>query len=296
MPHIRSFNRFDLISLALLGLSVSSANAATYVLAGVFGSELQGAKGVTVNGLIYDVEFLDGTCIEIYSGCDDVSDFSFNTEMEADAASQALLEQVFSNGDIYDDRPELTRGISGVVGQLYTPYLIFFSPGATLISSDGVQNAPSTQYLDENICGLGHCSLFKGSDFATFDQSAYVRWSPVSAVPIPVCDVQLNQLTFIDGDTATADVFRIANLTAASQAVEWKVWLGVPGFSPISIFNLGADGSLVLPAGFDADLGPLPLVPVTASLPRGNYELSCRMLDPVTGSLLWEDLNNFEIQ
>ena len=112
---------------------------------------------------------------------------------------------------------------------------------------------------------------------------------------LPECDIQLNQLTYVDGDMVTADVFRIANPTAASLALEWKVWLAVPGLSPIGIVNLGADGSFVLPAGTDVDLGPLPLLPVSAALPRGNYELSCRMLDPVTGELLTEDLNPFEI-
>jgi len=65
---------------------------------------------------------------------------------------------------------------------------------------------------------------------------------------------------------------------------------------PIGVVNVGADGSLVLPAGTDVDLGPLPILPVTAALPRGDYEFSCRMLDPVTGELLAEDLNLFEVQ
>jgi len=118
----------------------------------------------------------------------------------------------------------------------------------------------------------------------------------VNIVTGPTCDIQMNQLTYIDGDTVTADVFRIANLTAASLALEWKVWLGVPGIPPISIVNLGSDGSFVLPAGTDLDLGPLPLLPVTAGLPRDDYEFSCRMLDPVTGELLTEDRNLFNIQ
>jgi len=117
-------------------------------------------------------------------------------------------------------------------------------------------------------------------------------------VPVlnPVCEIELSQTTYVDGETITANVFRIANLTSAQSPSEWKVWLGVPGVPPISIINLGADGSLVLPAGFDVDFGPLPLVPVTAALPGGTYELSCRLLDPVTGGLLSEDLNNFIIR
>ena len=112
----------------------------------------------------------------------------------------------------------------------------------------------------------------------------------------PICDIQLNQTSFVDGDTVTADVFRVANLTSAPVAAELKVWQGSPEMPPISFINIGADGSLVLPAGMDVDLGPVPFFQVTADLPSGTYELSCRLLDPVTGGLLSEDLNNFNIR
>ena len=72
--------------------------------------------------------------------------------------------------------------------------------------------------------------------------------------------------------------------------------MGVPKVPPISFVNVGTDGSLVLPAGTDVDLGPVPLFTVTAAMPRGNYEFSCRTLDPVTGELLTEDLNPFDVQ
>ncbi len=117
----------------------------------------------------------------------------------------------------------------------------------------------------------------------------------VNFATTPVCDIQMSQLSYVNGATVTAAVFRIANLTTASLALEWKVWLGIPGVSPIGIINIGAGGTFVVPAGTDIDLGPLPLLPVVAVLPRGSYEFSCRMLDPTTGELLTEDLNLFDI-
>ena len=117
----------------------------------------------------------------------------------------------------------------------------------------------------------------------------------VDVVSAPTCDIQLNQVTYVDGDTVIADVLRTANLTAAAQAVELKVWLAVPGIPPIGTVNMGADGSFVLAAGQDVDLGPSPVGLVTPDLPRGSYEFNCRLLDPVTGSLLSEDINNFNI-
>ena len=109
------------------------------------------------------------------------------------------------------------------------------------------------------------------------------------------CDIQMSQASYVDGETITADVFRIANLTGASQALEIKIWLGVPGASPIDV-PLGADDTFVLPDGTDVDLGPVPLLPVTAALARGGYEFSCRMLNPTTGRLLREDRNFFDLQ
>ena len=43
-------------------------------------------------------------------------------------------------------------------------------------------------------------------------------------------------------------------------------------------------------------LGPLPLLTVTAQLPRGSWAFDCRLLDPVMGAELVLDVNGFEIQ
>jgi hypothetical protein len=77
----------------------------------VSGGQLLGASGVIVDGSSYNVEFLDGTCINLYNGCDDVSDFTFQTEAAATTAAAALLDQVFLDGiDFFDSNPGLTNG------------------------------------------------------------------------------------------------------------------------------------------------------------------------------------------
>ena len=108
----------------------------------------------------------------------------------------------------------------------------------------------------------------------------------------------MSQAGYIDGETVTASTFRLANPAAEPVAVELKVWIGtpIPGLSAHSLFNLGTDGSFVVPASLDQELGPFPLFPVSADLPRGDYEFSSRMLHPITGELLSEDLNPFLIQ
>jgi hypothetical protein len=106
----------------------------------------------------------------------------------------------------------------------------------------------------------------------------------------------MTQATYGNGDAITARVFRFANGNVKPAQFELKIWLGAPGIPPISFVNAGANGSLSLPAGFDRDLGPLHLFTVSAAVPRGAYEFSCRTLNPVTGRLLSEDLNTFTIQ
>ena len=135
---------------------------------------------------------------------------------------------------------------------------------------------------------------FLSSEFETSHKASV---STITIDLTPICDIQLSQAIYIDGETITADVYRYANLTSSPITLEAKVWWGLPaGEPPISVTNLGSDGSVVLPPGTDVDVGPLPLQPVTSAMARGTYEFSCRMLDPVTGELLAEDRNFFEIQ
>ena len=67
----------------------SSADAATLLVSG--SGILTGATGVNVEGTLYDVEFVDGTCAALFDGCDSVNDFTFSTEADALVASQRCL-------------------------------------------------------------------------------------------------------------------------------------------------------------------------------------------------------------
>lgn len=121
MLYLRSFNRFILMSLALFGLTVSAAEAAILNVDG--GGNLLGAFGVDVGGTTFDVSFQDGTCAELFDGCDQVTDFTFQNATDADNASQALLDQIFGAGDLFDITPELTSGIEfAEAGVIVTPY------------------------------------------------------------------------------------------------------------------------------------------------------------------------------
>jgi hypothetical protein len=111
-----------------------------------------------------------------------------------------------------------------------------------------------------------------------------------------LCDIGMSQATYTNGDTVATQFFRLANQTQSDVALEWKAWLTGVGIDPISLLNVGADGSIILPAGLDTDFGAISLFPVTPGIPRGTYGFNCRLLDPVTGETMTLDENLFDIQ
>ncbi|MBI3329697.1 MAG: hypothetical protein HYZ81_23695 [Nitrospinae bacterium] len=113
---------------------------------------------------------------------------------------------------------------------------------------------------------------------------------------LPACMIQMSQASYVDGETVAAQALRLANPGATPAPIEIGIWVDVPGVPPIPVVNLGAKGAVVLPVGFIRDFGPLPLFRVAARVPRGTYGFSCRLVDPVTGQLVSEDLNPFEIR
>lgn len=76
-------------------------------------AQLLAAMNVDINGILYDVTFQDGTCVELFNGCNDLTDFTFTNEADATAASQALLDQVLIDTpfpNTYDSNPNFVAG------------------------------------------------------------------------------------------------------------------------------------------------------------------------------------------
>lgn len=119
MKNTENFLRKSLLlAVTLLALSVGQSSALVLL---IDDGELLGANDVDVNGTLYDVMFSDGSCIDLFSGCDESGDFTFNTFESSVAASTTLLTDVFLG--IYDDNPALTNGIeSEFNGRINTPY------------------------------------------------------------------------------------------------------------------------------------------------------------------------------
>lgn len=110
------------------------------------------------------------------------------------------------------------------------------------------------------------------------------------------CEITMSQSVYTDGEVVTANSVRLRNEGIGAVPVEAKLWIERPIGAPLADFNGGADGSLVLPPGFDADVGPRALGSISPSLLRGTYQYNCRVLDPVSGSELTSDFNEFEVR
>ena len=95
----------------VLGVMAGSAEASAILIVDSNGI-LQGATGVTVDGALYDVELIHGSCPELFSGCDAASDFPFQTSGAATLAAQALRDQVLLDGPQgpFDSSPEMNSG------------------------------------------------------------------------------------------------------------------------------------------------------------------------------------------
>jgi hypothetical protein len=133
---------------------------------------------------LYDVQFIEGTCIDVYDGCDDVSDFAFATVEDALRAAQALQDQVVLDGGSgnFDTVPNLTGGCSGAFCGTAFPY---GQPNATEV---GVVSAVNQVAETGDFFG-------SGTTDRTFDSSAdpfhtlttWAVWTPASSpqdVPI----------------------------------------------------------------------------------------------------------------
>jgi hypothetical protein len=140
---------------------------------------LTGATGVLVGNNLYNVEFKDGTCVALFGGCDDVSDFVFSTGTDEDNASKALLDFVFLDDatNMFDTKPNMTNGCT-------FPYHCYaltpFASDALLVwVSSASNNFITTDYVDL-------FNQYQAVDSSNQADVTWAVWTPVSSsVPEP---------------------------------------------------------------------------------------------------------------
>ena len=178
MGSIKSTILSFLVGIAALGAASSPAFAVTLdVRSGL----LHGAFNVNVGGSLYDVEFLEGSCVALFSGCDETSDFTFQTEQEARSASQALRDHVLfgvPEGNFVSD-PSLIFGTpNGFLSKILTPFAILAS---LELNSSSLANFVAGSTLPDGI-GIER----RNDPFDDLgEQSVYAKWTSVSVVPLP---------------------------------------------------------------------------------------------------------------
>lgn len=173
---------FLVLTLCLSAFSVGPAPTQAVTLQVNGSGILTGATGVDVGGTLYDVEFVDGTCAAVFTGCDDAStDFTFQTASAAVAASQALLDQVLLDSTLgnFDTEPSLTNGCAVPDGCLvWTPYVAFPSVAGF---GTGTSNNLNTAASDN----AGTVTIIGSAEPAFLEVSTFARWKIATSVPEP---------------------------------------------------------------------------------------------------------------
>jgi len=136
---------------------------------------------IEANGTIYNATFHDGTCAELFSGCDEPYDFIFTSETQSLAAGTAMLEQLNAFGAPLLAAGSLNGEPGGVGCSLIgsCEYLIpfeFVGPETVLLTV--VQNL--TGDSPDSIFGNGlHTTQFDSSDFEFYTYAVFTA----TAVP-----------------------------------------------------------------------------------------------------------------
>lgn len=126
-----------LIIATLFFTSSLSANV-QYVTSG---GQLTGVNNVDVNGILYDVNFVDGSFDSIFT---DASNLDFTTASDAQAASTALMNAITDvPGFNVDSTPTLMNGCSDVTKPCYifTPYSLTSTPYTDYVNMAVFTNA-----------------------------------------------------------------------------------------------------------------------------------------------------------
>lgn len=161
-------------------LFATTTHAATLLIDG--GGNLTGATDVDVDGTLYDVTFAVGTCGDVFTGCEELSDFAFQTSASATMAAQALLDQVFVDtgpGMLFDTDPELTFGCTGTV--------ICYASVPFNLSQFSVFDARAANFFPgPSDFVLNGSSWTFDIDFTTRSENTWAVFAPAAAeVPLP---------------------------------------------------------------------------------------------------------------
>jgi len=170
---------------ALLIISCFSLKgvAATLVVDYSESTLLLGADDVNVGGELFDVRFSPGSCEGLFNGCIAQTEFAFDTVETANAASQALLDQVFVNvldADpilLFDVNPEFTSGCE-FSGSFSCAVLTSFGfTGSGDVRVVAAVNGETSDFVTQD--------GFAPIDTTFIGNETYAIWSLATPIPVP---------------------------------------------------------------------------------------------------------------
>ena len=148
---------------------------------------LLGAKGVEIDNQLYDVEFDDRSADELFKISHGIYNFLFTTMGEAEAASKALLDQVFIGQ--YDFAPEDTYGITDTkISFIMTPYLaklLNATSSKFLIANRSAVNCDDENYQEDYTIEYSELLASSSTTMLDPDCLVYAVWTRHTEAPVP---------------------------------------------------------------------------------------------------------------
>ena len=173
--------KYTLVVLIALGAyGMPLVNAATL---DIRGGTLFGVKGLSVGSYQYDVAFIGGSCVSLFNGCDEPTDFFFNDLDSAHLANIALDAQVFVDSVLgnFDSEPNLTNGCTDPQSCSITTPLE--ASGRFITRLANLRNS-SIEGLDSPNGSGGGIGIIADYGSDTYPERTYAVWSTASPVPI----------------------------------------------------------------------------------------------------------------
>ncbi len=206
------------------------------------------------------------------------------TGVVTSAAATGVLDTVL--GQVPVDQTASSTALAGfeIFPFMGFDFPLFCTSGASCTIVPGAPYDPLTGRA--NAVGIIVTSVFD-----TFTPFGDVRLTEDDGLR---CDTSISARDFAPFETVEVGLL-IGNGSAIDRPIEVKIWIERADAMLISAINLGADGGTVIGAGAEHVFPAMPLFSVGPTTILGDWQIGCRLLDPVTGETLASDLDGFEV-
>jgi len=181
MPLFKSFAITNFVGMLVFGLTIATAQAT--VSLSTNGNELLGINGLFVGDTQYNVIFDDRNCIQIWTGCDSVTDFDFQTLEDANAAATSLFNVMNTPQlDFWDRNPAFIFGLDAFNSFILIPYAVS-DPSVFLTTYLNQAFFLGDADSDTGCAILEQCFVDRSRTGRA--NNVYAKFTEVSAVPEP---------------------------------------------------------------------------------------------------------------